>query len=105
MQLWLSWYSSSNIRVKFMTRVEYYVLYSAYPPNSYIVLDKATTWGLPVNTIGKVVSINKDFDTILVEFTNGDRRSLIYGEDIFHRNIKELYRCIENRRDDYEHYY
>ena len=73
-----------------MTRVEYYVLYSAYPPNSYIVLDKATTidratGGIPVNTIGKVVSINKDFDTILVEFNNGEKRSLIYGEDYFHK--------------------
>ena len=83
-----------------MTRVEYYVLYSAYPPNSYIVLDKATTWGLPVGTIGKVVSINKDLNTISVNFDNGIQRSLIYGEDVFHRDIKAYYRYYENRRDD-----
>ena len=75
-----------------MTRVEFYVLHSAYPPNSYIVLDKATTWGLPVGTIGKVVSINRDFDTILVEFNNGEKRSLIYGDDYFHKYIKAIYR-------------
>lgn len=67
-----------------MTRVEYYILHSAYPPNSSIIIDRATG-GIPVNTIGKVVSINKDFDTILVEFNNGEKRSLIYGEDYFHK--------------------
>ena len=82
-----------------MTRVEYYVLHSAYPPNSYIVLDRATTGGIPAGTVGKVVSINKDLDLITVVFNNGDSSSLIYGEDYFHRNIEDLYRCIEIRRE------
>ena len=88
-----------------MTRVEYYILRSAYPPNSSIILDQATTGGIPAGTVGRVVSINKDLDLITVVFNNGDSSSLIYGEDVFHRNIEQLYRCIENRRDDYEHYY
>ena len=75
-----------------MTRVEYYILRSAYPPNSSIILDRATTGGIPAGSTGKVVNINKDMDTISVNFDNGIQRNLIYGKDYFHRNIRERYR-------------
>jgi hypothetical protein len=74
-----------------MTRVEYYILHSAYPPNSSIIIDRATG-GIPAGSTGRVVSINRELDLILVKFDNGDLMSLIYGEDYFHRNIEAYYR-------------
>lgn len=68
-----------------MTRLEQSILQSYYPQNAHIMLDRTSIGGIPANTTGRVVSINKDLNTILVDFDTGQRSSLIYGEDIFHR--------------------
>jgi hypothetical protein len=43
--------------------------------------------GVPYNTAGNVVYINRDTDTILVDFDNGAKSSLIFGVDMFHRDV------------------
>ena len=73
-----------------MTLLEYKILQSHYPQGASIVLDSTSTGGMPVNSVGKVVSINKDIDTVLVDFESNGRMSLIYGKDMFHRKMKQL---------------
>lgn len=75
-----------------MTRLEQSILQSHYPQNAPIVLDKTSIGGIPINTTGRIVSINKDLNTILVDFDTGQRSSLIYGEDVFHRDTVKLLR-------------
>lgn len=74
-----------------MSRIEYLILLSHFPIGSYIILDKASAGGIPYNSIGRIVSINRDFGTILVNFDNGIKSSLIYSEDMFHRYVKPYF--------------
>ena len=71
-----------------MTRIEYYIMLSHFPIGSYIILDKASAGGVPYNSIGKIVSVNRELDTILIDFDNGIRSSLIYSVDMFHRYVE-----------------
>lgn len=75
-----------------MTQIEYKILQSHYPQNASIILDKTSIGGIPVNTTGRIISINRDMNTVLVDFDTGQRISLIYGVDVFHRNTQMLLR-------------
>lgn len=78
-----------------MTKLEYRILQSHYPQGSSIILDRTSTGGMPVNSTGRVVSINKDIGTILVDFELKGKMSLIYGQDMFHRNIKSFRKLLD----------
>lgn len=75
-----------------MTRLEYMILHSYYPRNASIVLDQASIGGIPAGSTGRVISINQELNTILVDFDCGMQSSLIYGSDIFHRDTYKLLR-------------
>lgn len=71
-----------------MSRLEYLILQSHYPKEATIILDKTSKGGKPVNTVGKVLCINKDLNVIYVRYDDGKSESLTYGEDMFHRYFK-----------------
>ena len=74
-----------------MTRIERSILQSHFPFQTYIVLDTAAVCGQPKNATGRIIYINQDIGTILVDFDNGQRASLIYGIDKFHRYIEPFF--------------
>lgn len=74
-----------------MTRLEHSILKSHFPMNTMIILDQAIQHGLPCNSLGRVVYIDKEMGTILVDFENGSRYGLIYGVDLFHKYMKPKY--------------
>ena len=74
-----------------MTRLEYSILQSHFPEQTNIILDSGTSSGLPCNSVGKIMHINREMNTIFAEFENGQRFSLIYGVDIFHKYTKPFF--------------
>lgn len=70
-----------------MTQIEYSILRSHYPQNTMIILDSSSNSRL-CGSVGRIAHINRELGTILVDFEDGQRLSLIYGVDIFHKYTK-----------------
>ena len=76
---------------KAMTRLEHSILESHFPMNTMIIVDQTNHRNVLRNSLGRVVSINKEMGTILVDFEDGNRYGLIYGVDLFHKYMKPKY--------------
>ena len=91
MLLCQDWRLNSNTDgYNIMTRLEHSILQSHFPPNSCIVLDRATASGHPCDSVGRVLYIDPKLDRISVYFEDGKSYALTYGVDIFHRYIKPI---------------